>query len=67
MPYRDGTGPEGRGSRTGRGMGDCYDGKEIEMRLDDPNQVNWWGRLFRNRRSGRRPFGRRNRRKPQRF
>jgi hypothetical protein len=23
MPTRDGTGPKGRGSRTGRGMGNC--------------------------------------------
>jgi hypothetical protein len=23
MPYRDGTGPTGQGSRTGRGMGNC--------------------------------------------
>lgn len=25
MPNRDGTGPEGKGSRTGRGMGNCND------------------------------------------
>jgi hypothetical protein len=23
MPYRDGTGPNGKGSRTGRGLGKC--------------------------------------------
>ncbi len=23
MPFRDGTGPEGRGPRTGRGLGGC--------------------------------------------
>lgn len=23
MPSRDGTGPDGKGSRTGRGLGDC--------------------------------------------
>ena len=23
MPQKDGTGPEGKGPRTGRGMGDC--------------------------------------------
>ncbi len=23
MPYRDGTGPEGKGAMTGRGMGEC--------------------------------------------
>lgn len=27
MPRRDGTGPMGRGSRTGRGMGFCNEGK----------------------------------------
>ena len=26
MPRRDGTGPMGKGQRTGRGMGDCSDG-----------------------------------------
>jgi hypothetical protein len=26
MPYRDGTGPEGKGARTGRGFGPCRDG-----------------------------------------
>ena len=25
MPYRDGTGPEGKGPRTGRGLGNCAD------------------------------------------
>lgn len=25
MPARDGSGPEGKGSRTGRGAGDCED------------------------------------------
>jgi len=25
MPYRDGTGPEGKGPRTGRGLGNCND------------------------------------------
>ena len=27
MPNRDGTGPEGKGSRTGRGKGNCIDNK----------------------------------------
>ncbi len=26
MPYRDGTGPEGGGAKTGRGLGPCGDG-----------------------------------------
>ena len=32
MPNRDGTGPEGRGSRTGRQMGDCEDAEPIVVR-----------------------------------
>ena len=31
MPYRDGTGPEGRGPFTGRGMGPCGRGFGREM------------------------------------
>lgn len=30
MPNRDGTGPEGRGSKTGRGMGGCRPEKDID-------------------------------------
>ena len=26
MPSRDGTGPEGKGAKTGRGLGSCGDG-----------------------------------------
>ncbi|MCK4539826.1 DUF5320 domain-containing protein [Candidatus Parcubacteria bacterium] len=26
MPYRNGTGPEGKGPKTGRGLGPCGDG-----------------------------------------
>ncbi len=29
MPYKDGTGPEGKGPRTGRGLGPCGDGKTV--------------------------------------
>jgi hypothetical protein len=28
MPNRDGTGPEGKGPRTGRGLGNCPEGTE---------------------------------------
>ena len=28
MPNRDGTGPEGKGPRTGRGMGNCPEDKQ---------------------------------------
>ena len=30
MPNRDKTGPEGKGERTGRQMGDCKDAKPVE-------------------------------------
>jgi len=29
MPRKDGTGPEGKGPRTGRGLGDCSNDEEI--------------------------------------
>jgi hypothetical protein len=29
MPNRDGTGPEGKGPKTGRQMGDCEDAKPV--------------------------------------
>ena len=29
MPNRDGTGPEGKGPRTGRQMGDCEDAEPV--------------------------------------
>ncbi|MBR9706572.1 DUF5320 domain-containing protein [Candidatus Pacearchaeota archaeon] len=32
MPNRDGTGPEGKGSKTGRQMGDCKGAKPIAGR-----------------------------------
>jgi len=31
MPNRDGTGPEGKGSRTGRQLGDCEDAKPVRV------------------------------------
>jgi len=37
MPNRDGTGPEGKGPRTGRGMGPC---PPIEKQLDE-KRVNY--------------------------
>ena len=53
MPRRDGTGPDGKGAKTGRGLGNCvgYTAKPI------PNP----GRPFdgRGRGRGRRPRGRR--------
>ena len=32
MPNRDGTGPEGKGPRTGRQMGNCKDAKPVAGR-----------------------------------
>ena len=37
MPGFDKTGPEGKGSKTGRGLGDCDDKKSSQ---DKPNQNN---------------------------
>ena len=31
MPNRDGTGPDGKGSKTGRGMGDCNGKTNIDL------------------------------------
>ena len=32
MPNKDGTGPEGKGPKTGRQMGDCKDAKPVAGR-----------------------------------
>jgi len=32
MPRRDGTGPRGRGPRTGRGLGNCPPAKKAESK-----------------------------------
>ena len=32
MPNRDGTGPRGKGSRTGRGLGNCKTGPKIKRK-----------------------------------
>jgi len=47
MPRRDGTGPEGKGPKTGRGLGNCGDNFKI-----DPNTYS--GRPFDGRGRGRR-------------
>lgn len=47
MPGRDGTGPQGRGSRTGRGMGRCTSaGVSVEKTSNAVNNqpVSWGGR-----------------------
>ena len=35
MPQRDGTGPDGEGPNTGRGMGDCEETEEVQTTLDE--------------------------------
>jgi len=47
MPRFDRTGPEGKGSKTGRGLGDCSEKKNVKP------QVNWPNRFSR-RKPGRR-------------
>lgn len=68
MPRRDGTGPEGQGSRTGRGMGNCT--PDTNTPQDDQNMgigkriANGVGRMFQGgggRGRGNRGGGRRNR------
>ncbi len=49
MPARDGTGPLGQGSRTGRGMGDCNSTrgkveKPLKSGLNQP--FHWGGRVW---------------------
>ena len=51
MPFRDRTGPEGRGSMTGRGAGDCAG-------VNDPDRVTSQGWGFGRGRGARRGFGR---------
>lgn len=34
MPNRDGTGPNGQGALTGRGMGDCVDKENVNSQRD---------------------------------
>jgi len=49
MPARDGTGPLGQGSRTGRGMGNCISTsvESTQTPLLKPNKpFNWGGRVW---------------------
>ena len=49
MPAKDGTGPLGQGSRTGRGMGNCNTTKARTSQSSTPgnNQpFGWGGRLW---------------------
>ncbi len=47
MPRFDKTGPEGKGSKTGRGLGECNEKENTESTV---NWLNWFSR----RRPGRR-------------
>lgn len=64
MPGRDGTGPQGQGSRTGRGLGNCSPGQSNARQVNYTGtrpfygqRSNFWnatfGRLFLRRRGGR--------------
>lgn len=51
MPARDGTGPLGQGSRTGRGMGNCRPTGDNTGRFSTTNPLtnqpfHWGGRLW---------------------
>ncbi len=50
MPARDGTGPEGRGSKTGRGLGPCSGTAQTPDQGAQGASTSWLGRLFRRRR-----------------
>lgn len=60
MPARNGTGPMGRGARTGRGMGNCgsSSGDANQTANTGLNQPFRWGGRIRNNTVGR-IFGRR--------
>ncbi len=61
MPYRDGTGPNGQGKKTGRGMGNCApNSPDAPTTTTTTPQRSWglgqrfsnaFGRLFRRRRA----------------
>ncbi|MCC6147390.1 MAG: DUF5320 domain-containing protein [Anaerolineaceae bacterium] len=49
MPVRDGTGPQGAGSRSGRGMGSCKPGMKNTspaFTSGDRRSLGWEGRLW---------------------
>ena len=41
MPGLDRTGPEGKGSKTGRGMGRCNPDNKIEKDIENAGQIRW--------------------------
>lgn len=63
MPHQDGTGPCGKGPKTGRGLGACI-GVPNDQLFDQPfencgkRKVGFFGRTFRRSPRGRCGFGR---------
>lgn len=44
MPQKDGTGPEGKGPRTGRGMGNCPGGEKLQEETENFPRGRGFGR-----------------------
>jgi hypothetical protein len=68
MPGRNGTGPAGQGSRTGRGMGNCTPAQTTPTNSSipqAPKSIGWFGRIW-NSAFGRGAGRRRGRRSNQR-
>ncbi len=61
MPARDGTGPEGKGSKTGRGVGPCGTTAPGTDQAVQGASSSWLGRLFRRQRGTNSGRGRKNR------
>lgn len=64
MPFKDGTGPAGKGPGTGRGLGNCQSGRSSAglggqaaqnrpLRRNRVTLGSWLGRFFRRRRDRR--------------
>jgi len=56
MPYGDGTGPQGRGPRTGRGLGNCPPNSNQNEGIDRGGFGQGFGRGFGRGRGFRRRF-----------
>ena len=49
MPGRDGTGPQGQGSRTGRGLGNCIPQEQLPSSSNQQkprSSVGWFGNIL---------------------
>ncbi len=57
MPRRDGTGPSGKGPKTGRGLGNCSDNNSAKKNdtNNETSKSNRMGMTRRNKRGSRRP------------